>query len=46
MQNRAPGRFAVPDGYEPLPVAGAHSWLLTTGWRRHELIGLREVPGG
>lgn len=39
-------RFAVPDGYEPLPVAGARTWLLTVGWRRHPLIGLREVPGG
>ena len=42
----APARFFVPEGYEPLPVAGARSWLLTTGWRlHHPLIGLREVPG-
>jgi REP element-mobilizing transposase RayT len=26
-------------------VAGARSWLLRTGWRRHGLIGLEEVPG-
>jgi REP element-mobilizing transposase RayT len=42
----APARFVVPDGYEPLPVAGARSWLLSAGWREHHpLIGLREVPG-
>jgi REP element-mobilizing transposase RayT len=42
----APARFIVPDGYEPLPVAGARTWLLTAGWRlHHPLIGLREVPG-
>jgi hypothetical protein len=42
----APARFVVPGDYEPLPVAGARSWLLTDGWRRHcPLIGLREVPG-
>jgi len=39
------GRCAIPPSYEPLPVAGARSWLLTTGWRRHRRIGLREVPG-
>jgi REP element-mobilizing transposase RayT len=39
-------RFAAPGDYEPLPVAGARTWLLTTGWRlHHPLIGLREVPG-
>ncbi len=41
----APARFTVPPGYEPLPVSGARSWLLTVGWRKHPLIGLREVPG-
>ncbi len=25
-------------------VASAHSWLLTTGWRRHRLIDVTEVP--
>ena len=39
------GRFDIPIGYEPLPVAGARSWLLTRGWRRHARIGLRETPG-
>ena len=40
-----PGRFEVPASYEPLPVAGPRSWLLTVGWRRHALIRVREVPG-
>ncbi len=40
-----PTPFAIPDGYEPLPVCGARSWMLTVGWRKHPLVGLREVPG-
>ena len=40
-----PSRFAIPDGYQPLLVCGARSWLLTTGWRKHPLIGVRETPG-
>lgn len=37
--------FELPAGYEPLPVAGAKTWLLTTGWReRHPLIGFGETP--
>lgn len=31
---------------EPPPVAAAHTWLLRTGWRRHGLISLWEVPTG
>jgi REP element-mobilizing transposase RayT len=27
------------------PVACARTWLLGVGWRRHGLVGLREVPG-
>jgi hypothetical protein len=27
------------------PVARARSWLLLTGWRRHGLIGVAEIPG-
>ena len=43
----APARFTIPPSYDPLPVAGPRTWLLTIGWRRHHaLIGLREVPGG
>lgn len=41
----APARFVVPEGYEPLPVSGARTWLLTVGWRRHAGVGLRDVPG-
>ncbi len=26
------------------PVAGAHTWLLTVGWRRHGLVDAAEVP--
>ncbi len=38
--------FPIPAGYEPLPVSGAKTWLLTTGWREHHpLIGLGETPG-
>jgi putative transposase len=38
-------RFAIPDGYEPLPVAQPESWLLSRGWRlHHPLIDPREVP--
>jgi hypothetical protein len=41
-----PARLDLPPGYEPLPVAGARSWLLTVGWRlKHPLIRVREVPG-
>ena len=35
-------------GVSPPPektVAAARSWLLTTGWRHHPLIGITEVPG-
>ncbi len=26
------------------PVAGAHTWLLETGWRMHGLVGVDETP--
>ncbi len=29
----------------PIGVAAARTWLLTTGWRRHGLLDLAEVPG-
>ncbi len=32
-------------GPDPPPVVGAHTWLLSKGWRRHGLIGLGEIPG-
>ena len=28
------------------PVVDARTWLLRTGWRRHRLISLEDVPGG
>ena len=37
--------FTLPDGYIPLPVARAQTWLLTIGWQKHGPIGLRECPG-
>jgi putative transposase len=37
--------FAFPRGYEPLAVSPPSCWMLTTGWRRHGAIDLREVPG-
>ena len=37
--------FVPPDDYEPLAVRAAKTWLLTTGWRRHGLISVLEVPG-
>ncbi|HEX4452040.1 MAG TPA: hypothetical protein VH143_14275 [Kofleriaceae bacterium] len=39
-------RFAMPPGYAPLVVWRARTWLLSTGWLRHGLIRLGEVPGG
>ena len=30
----------------PREVAGARTWLLTRGWRRHGLVDPAEVPGG
>ena len=38
--------FAIPEDYEPLPVARPETWLLRRGWRLGgPLIGLRERPG-
>jgi hypothetical protein len=31
--------------WERLPSAEPTTWLLRVGWRRHGLIGVREVPG-
>jgi REP element-mobilizing transposase RayT len=38
-------RWDVPDGYEPLPVVRARSWLLADGWRLYGTVGMTEVPG-
>jgi REP element-mobilizing transposase RayT len=38
-------RFAVPNDFEPLPVARAETWLLTVGWRTYAPpLDWREVP--
>jgi hypothetical protein len=29
---------------EPMPISGACTWLLSTGWRRHGLIRVDETP--
>ncbi len=39
-------RFATPAGYVPLVVWEPRTWLLSTGWLRHGLLGFGEVPGG
>jgi REP element-mobilizing transposase RayT len=47
-KERATELFApeLPLGYQPMLVWLAKSWLLTTGWRRHGLIGFHEIPKG
>lgn len=37
--------FAFPRDYEPLVVSPPRCWMLTTGWRRHGLVGFRDIPG-
>ena len=37
--------FAVPVDYAPLVTGRPRAWLLTTGWLRHGLLGVRETPG-
>jgi REP element-mobilizing transposase RayT len=39
------GRFKLPAGFEPLPMANPMTWLLTEGWRRHGDIDPYERPG-
>ncbi len=38
-------RRAAASGPDPPEVAGARTWLLRRGWRRHGLIDPAEVPG-
>ncbi|NVB81569.1 MAG: hypothetical protein HOV81_24460 [Kofleriaceae bacterium] len=40
-----PSMIEWPPTYEPLPVWEAKTWLLREGWKKHGLIGSREVPG-
>ena len=35
-----------PTGSAEREVALPHSWLLTSGWRKHRLVDPAEVPGG
>ncbi|MDB4953449.1 MAG: hypothetical protein JWO36_1018 [Myxococcales bacterium] len=37
--------YAIPKGYDPLPVSHARTWLLTVGWKQHGAIDTFEVPG-
>ena len=37
--------FAIPAGYEPLPVSAPSTWLLRVGWAQFGPIGLFETPG-
>ena len=37
--------FAIPEGYEPLPVSPPSTWLLRVGWAKFGPIGLFETPG-
>ena len=39
-------RFITPPGHAALVVWRPRVWLLTTGWLRHGLVSIREVPGG
>ena len=41
----AEARATLPRDYEALPTAAATTWLLTTGWKRHGVIGIHERPG-
>ncbi|MGE0548682.1 MAG: transposase [Kofleriaceae bacterium] len=38
-------RFALPDGYDPLPVSLPKTALLSSEWEWHGRIGLFECPG-
>ena len=40
-----PTTLDLPADYQPLPTARATCWLLTTGWRRHRPLSVREEPG-
>jgi REP element-mobilizing transposase RayT len=38
-------RFATPRDYKPLVVWAPRTWLLSSGWSRHGLVRVHEVPG-
>jgi putative transposase len=37
--------FTTPPDYLPLVVWRPRTWLVTTGWLRHGLVRVREIPG-
>jgi len=39
------GHYRAPEGFGPLAVSPAATWLLRVGWKKHGAIGEREVPG-
>jgi REP element-mobilizing transposase RayT len=39
-------RFKIPPDYEGSWIWLPRTWMVTTGWRRHGLISIYEVPGG
>jgi REP-associated tyrosine transposase len=39
------GAMRVPDGFVPLAVKAARTWMLAKGWQMYGLIAPREVPG-
>ena len=39
------GGWVLPEGYEPLPVSPARTWLLRAGWKLHGSISVHAVPG-
>jgi REP element-mobilizing transposase RayT len=42
----AGARDQTPPDHDPLVVWTPRAWLLTTGWLRHGLVSVYEVPGG
>jgi REP element-mobilizing transposase RayT len=44
-RERGAHALAVLAAHAAPPVTVARSWLLRTGWRRHGLIGIADVPG-
>jgi len=43
--NEQPERWAIPDGYQPLPVHAPHTWLLREGWKLAGSLSMFSRPG-
>jgi REP element-mobilizing transposase RayT len=41
----SPLLYEVPKGYDRLPVARPHTWLLSKGWAKAGSISMRQIPG-